>query len=313
MDALYEAERARWITSLSWDPQPSWDVIERVRRAGLLPGLILRDRNGAIAGWMFYLLHGDTLQIGGLTADNASATRTLLDAALDSPEASAAKTWSCFMYPSSTAFEPALQRRRFSLSRYLYMQRELVSVGSASPRQEVLAAAGVHVRQFATRDTPAIVRLIAAAFKGQPSAGCFAPHGALAEWVRYVSQLQQGPGCGMFQPEASFVVQDQNTGSVLGAILTTRLAAETAHVAQVAVDARMRGQGIGECLVETACSAAEKLNIRRMTLLVSEDNAPARRLYERLGFVTTTAFIYGTRPKPTRVAGTVATVQLVAG
>ena len=43
-------------------------------------------------------------------------------------------------------------------------------------------------------------------------------------------------------------------------------------------------KGYGRQLIEAACDHARKLGHRRMALLVEVDHAPAKQLYERLGF-----------------------------
>ncbi|MFD0279960.1 GNAT family N-acetyltransferase [Kitasatospora sp. NPDC127111] len=60
------------------------------------------------------------------------------------------------------------------------------------------------------------------------------------------------------------------------------------HVRQIqglAVDAAVRGRGLGRALIEAACAAAREDGARRITLRVLGHNAPARRLYEACGFV----------------------------
>ncbi|CAN3980287.1 Acetyltransferase [Kitasatospora purpeofusca] len=64
--------------------------------------------------------------------------------------------------------------------------------------------------------------------------------------------------------------------------------ASNRHVRQIqglAVDAAVRGRGIGVALVEAACRIAREQGARRITLRVLGHNAPARALYERCGFV----------------------------
>lgn len=51
------------------------------------------------------------------------------------------------------------------------------------------------------------------------------------------------------------------------------------------VDPGERGQGTGRALVDAACAEALRQGARRITLRVLAGNAPARRLYERAGFV----------------------------
>ncbi|MFP5378667.1 MAG: hypothetical protein ACLGHP_02745 [Vicinamibacteria bacterium] len=48
--------------------------------------------------------------------------------------------------------------------------------------------------------------------------------------------------------------------------------------------------------------AAADAGRHTMTLLVAEDNAPARRLYESAGFTERAAFLYASRPMPNRLS-----------
>jgi ribosomal-protein-alanine N-acetyltransferase len=62
------------------------------------------------------------------------------------------------------------------------------------------------------------------------------------------------------------------------------------HINNVALRPQCRAQGIGTALVRHAIGAATELGAHRAILEVRASNAPARRLYERLGF-----YVAGTR------------------
>lgn len=59
------------------------------------------------------------------------------------------------------------------------------------------------------------------------------------------------------------------------------------YLIQMWVAAPARGTGAGNLLVETALAAAAEAGYARVLLDVAEENAPARRLYERHGFELT--------------------------
>jgi len=59
-----------------------------------------------------------------------------------------------------------------------------------------------------------------------------------------------------------------------------------AFIAYMAVELRFRGAGIGAALLQRAEDEARQRNLPYMALMVTEENAPARALYERAGFVT---------------------------
>lgn len=61
--------------------------------------------------------------------------------------------------------------------------------------------------------------------------------------------------------------------------------AEEGHIISLAVDLEYRRQGIGQSLVETLLKAALDRQCAWATLEVRESNLPARRLYEKLGFI----------------------------
>jgi ribosomal protein S18 acetylase RimI-like enzyme len=61
---------------------------------------------------------------------------------------------------------------------------------------------------------------------------------------------------------------------------------EQAFVAYTAVEPHARGRGVGRVLLEEAEGFARGLGRRYMSLMVTEENAPARALYEGAGFVT---------------------------
>ncbi len=296
---LFETEAARWDRSLEWDSRASWAIVEDGRRRGNVSGWILRSGTGEVHGWTYYLLHDGELQIGGLTATRSSDYRLLLDRVLDSPEASRAAWVSAFVFPALPSLVSALSRRRFAVRRSLYLRRVLAP-GLDNPT----LPEGRRLRRFASRDTFPAARLLATAYDGVPGAGCFAPHGRLDEWAQYLRQLIETPACGHWLPEASFVVEDPGSLRLAAAVLVTRLSAVAAHVAQIAVAADARGQGLGDLLLAHAGTAAISAGHSCMTLMVDEENAAARALYARHGFEERSAFVYARRRGQVRSAFT---------
>jgi ribosomal protein S18 acetylase RimI-like enzyme len=59
-----------------------------------------------------------------------------------------------------------------------------------------------------------------------------------------------------------------------------------AFIAYMAVERELRGRGIGKALLEAAESEAKRRGLPYISLMVTEENAAARQLYERGGYVT---------------------------
>lgn len=294
---LYRLERARWMGRLHWDSEPTHQMLERARSAGHAPGLIALDGQGRPAGWTYYVLHQRTLQIGGLVASSGEVTRALLDAVLHSPEADMAADLLCFAFPASTALESALTRRRFDVKRYLYLSKDLTRLPAWTLRS------GLTIGHWHELDALATVRLMARAYAGVPSARCFAPRGTLDEWATYLAQLIKMPACGRFLPAASLAARAAGETGPRGVLIATALQPDTAHVAQILVDPSLRRRGLARDLIETTSALAAAMGHTRLTLLVAEDNAPARALYAAAGFTALSHFVYATRSAPTRMRG----------
>ena len=61
---------------------------------------------------------------------------------------------------------------------------------------------------------------------------------------------------------------------------------EQAFVAYTAVEPYARGRGAGRALMNAAETFARAQGLRYVSLMVTDDNAPARALYDHAGFVT---------------------------
>jgi ribosomal-protein-alanine N-acetyltransferase len=79
--------------------------------------------------------------------------------------------------------------------------------------------------------------------------------------------------------QAGVVLEGDDDGFIL-----VRAVADEAEILTLAVRPAARRNGLGSRLVEAGRARATELGATRMFLEVAEDNAPARALYESLGF-----------------------------
>ena len=61
---------------------------------------------------------------------------------------------------------------------------------------------------------------------------------------------------------------------------------DQAFVAYTAVEPLARGRGVGRALITAVDDFARAQDLRYVSLMVTDDNAPARTLYDKAGFVT---------------------------
>jgi hypothetical protein len=291
VEPLIEAEARRWRAELGWDVGEAWKAIEPARRAGHLPGLVIRDTAGRVAGWTCFLLHRQTLQVAMLVADDPDRAAALVAGILASREAGRATMNTVCVRAAAPGIGTALAARGFDVEIYRYLTAPLAASEAIAPP----------CRGWEIEDAAGMARLCARAYADTTEVRAFAPHGTIDEWHEYIAQLVTGPGCGRFLQGASFAIPGRQPRRPDGAVVTTDLGTNTAHVAQIAVDPDVRGQGWGRALVTSAMSASAAAGFTQMTLLVAEANARATALYEQLGFRDQSTFVVAARRQPRRV------------
>lgn len=73
-------------------------------------------------------------------------------------------------------------------------------------------------------------------------------------------------------------------GKTIG-FAVSRIGADEAEILSIAIDADYRGRGLSRALLLTHLGHLAGRGVRTIFLEVEENNQPARRLYERVGFV----------------------------
>lgn len=282
---LYAAETARWRRDLRWETASIWRQVEAARTAGTLPGFIATAPDGRGRGWSFHLRHGDTVQIGGLAAVSHEATAGLLDAVWASTEAASARNTILFGHFQAPGLIRELAGKGVAVERYRYLLRSL------SPDSGALSGRPAEQRLWHAADLSEVGAVLSLAY-GPDRSRPFAPGGQLPDWMEYLGQLLGTSGCGDFEPAVS-VVRPAPSGGLDGVALVTRLAATTAHLAQLAVRPDAQARGVGSRLLAEVMARAFGAGYRSLTLLVSEANVRACRLYEEREFLATAAFLSG--------------------
>jgi len=115
--------------------------------------------------------------------------------------------------------------------------------------------------------------------------------------TRLVENIFHNQGCGDFLTHVSRMAVHRPTQKLAGILTVTRVRPRTAHIPQVGVGPSFQGLGVGTAMMEAAFQDLGEDGFDQVTLTVTDANAGAVRLYERLGFETFKtfgAFIYGT-------------------
>jgi ribosomal protein S18 acetylase RimI-like enzyme len=135
-------------------------------------------------------------------------------------------------------------------------------------------SAGVRVARPADRQ--ALADLLITAYAGTIDDAGETPEEALAEIDRTL-----GGAYGPYLEDCSFLVE--SAGAVVAASLITQWA-EAPLVAFVMVAPGFQRRGLGELLLRRSMAALHAKGEGELLLFVTDGNAPAQQLYERLGF-----------------------------
>jgi [ribosomal protein S18]-alanine N-acetyltransferase len=124
------------------------------------------------------------------------------------------------------------------------------------------------------RDTPAVER---ASLRDAPRLAQL--HGA---------SFYRGWGESEFEAiltEPNTLVDRLRLGRKIVGFAVSRMGADEAEILSIAIDAGQRGRGLSHNLLLTHLGHLAGRGVRTIFLEVEENNQPARRLYERAGFV----------------------------
>ena len=146
------------------------------------------------------------------------------------------------------------------------------------------------MRRWRDSDFNAAGRLIAAAYEHHLDSRINDQYRTVAGSLRFLHNIVRFPGCGIFDPTASFVITRAGSEDLAGLLLCSRISEDAAHVTQVCVAGHYRAQGLATRLLSACSNDLMARGVRELTLTVTKGNADAVSLYLRQGFQQTHTF-----------------------
>jgi len=137
---------------------------------------------------------------------------------------------------------------------------------AATPRHDPVWPDSVRVRTFRTGDATALHSLLVHCYRR--GGGSVAP---FEKWLPDMTTDEE------FDPELWFLAESD--GVLIGAVLCWT----SAFVKDIVVHESWRGRGVGEALLLHALGTFARRGATAVELKVESTNAPALRLYKRLG------------------------------
>ena len=291
---LLEDESRVWAEQLCWDYSGSAEMILRYMDAKFLPGYAAVSR-GKVFGYSFFVYESSKGVIGDLFVrsgdngtDRGEVERRLLTHVIETLQQSPGihRIEAQLLAHEAGAAAPPFLSQGFSRHARLFMTLPLsnlnLDVQTSRP--------GIELRHWSEQDYQASAGIITAAYKNHVDSEINDQYRTLSGSLRFLNNIVRFPGCGTFDPESSFVAVDRSSQSLAGVILCSRVRYDTGHVTQICVLPEHRGHGLGKALLAATARNLTQRKFAGLSLTVTEANAPAVELYERLGFTRRRVF-----------------------
>jgi ribosomal protein S18 acetylase RimI-like enzyme len=288
LEPLLKEEIEGWRSGLEWDFRASADLVKRFVQVRALNGFALLEggaRNATVAGYCYYVAEEGKGLIGDFYVREASRTveneNRLLEAVLES----------MFRTPGMRRVEAQMLmlsshvNRPIPFPRWCRMfPRSFFLIPVASGALPAREPAGSEILPWTAHLSEEAARLIAHSYKGHVDSQINDQYRSAAGALRFLANIVQFPGCGLFSAPASFAARDRVTGAVCGISLASMVAPDVGHITQLCVAPSHRGRGLGYELLRRSLDALASQGCRCASLTVTTDNQAAIRLYESIGF-----------------------------
>lgn len=287
--SLLARESRIWTQDLHWDYAASAGLISSCLDEKRLSGYALvKDRR--ISGYCFFFYEGEKALIGDLfvvSDDNPlGEARLLVENVVETVLAT-----------------PGLRRVEAQLPGYAYEDLAPTFRSSgfegfgrrfmlASLRQgpgcvdHVSTSGDFVIDHWERRYDRQAAQLLYHTYRGHVDSAINDQYETVEGAARLIDNIVHHRGCGEHLWRVSRLALHAPSRKLAGILAITEVRGGTAHIPQVAVAREFQGQGVGSAMIEAVFADLLREGYHEISLTVTDFNAGAVRLYERLGFQT---------------------------
>jgi ribosomal protein S18 acetylase RimI-like enzyme len=298
--SLLEAEACAWNDLMRWDFAASTRVIISCLREKRLSGYALVAEQG-IRGYCFFFYDGEKGIIGDLYVHPELAgrghERQLLDHALETLLGTPGlrRIEAQLAHYEAEELESCFLRHRFQVFLRRFMGLALKRCPDFEPATQKSWRNDIDLIPWDKRLHDEAAELLRQSYREHVDAIINDQYASVKGATRLIENIFHNQGCGDFLTHVSRMAVHRPTRTLAGILTVTSVRPHVAHIPQVGVDPSFQGLGVGTALMKTAFRDLAEEDFEQVTLTVTDANAGAVRLYQRLGFETFKtfgAFIY---------------------
>ncbi|MHB8301754.1 MAG: GNAT family N-acetyltransferase [Acidobacteriaceae bacterium] len=293
---LLDEESSLWSTGLRWDYRNSASLVLQYVESHLLTGYVALDQ-GRVCGYIFCVYENHKAVIGdvfasreGVDEESAIAVELqlierLLETLQHTPGLDRVEA-QLLLHPHGLLGRP-FEQAGFRLYSRLFMDLDLRNLEDiALPGSRPTARDDGVYREWKASDFDLAPRVITAAYASHIDSEINDQYLSDSGAQRFLHNIVRFPGCGIFEPQASWVLADPKGHRILGLLLCSRVSAGVGHVTQICVTPEFQGKGAGKKLMQLCAASLKARGCEAVTLTVTEQNLSAVGLYRRLGYKT---------------------------
>lgn len=291
IDPLLTEEISAWRQDLEWNFDQSASLVRRFVDLRALAGAALLDR-GQATGYLYYVLEDNKALIGDLYLRHGYRTQEREDMLLASAVHSIAENRQINRIESQLLMMMHIPERALPMARYVtahdrnFMRVSLHEARLAPGR----VRRPVRIDRWGDQHHEAAAHLIADAYANHIDSRINDQYRSVMGARRFLFNIVQFPGCGVFFRPASLAAFDEETGRLCGISLASLVAPESGHITQICVSRDMQGAGLGRELMRRSLETFREAGCVSASLTVTADNHNAVGLYESLGFCVARKF-----------------------
>jgi ribosomal protein S18 acetylase RimI-like enzyme len=302
LEPLLAEEAQQWREELCWDYRASTELIKKFVDARSLTGSAILDEGRPI-GYAFYVLEDHKGLVGGLFvsprySQQELSKRLLTDTLATLSGIPKLERVEAQLIPFGYQLDAVLNEYGFRLYTRQFMIAQLDSVLGESfdvPTGLIREGpgAGLILERWDHRYFDPCARLIQLAYANHVDGEINDQYRSESGALRFLKNIIILPGCGQFQPEASFVLKPPHANHLVGVVLNSRVAEGVGHTTQICAMPGYQGRGLGRRLMEASLRALRVRHFSTVSLTVTSGNERAVKLYEKLGFQAVKKFAAG--------------------
>ena len=293
LSPLLRDEATRWQRRLHWDYTLASATLLEYLDGRILPGYVALSPAGdhRILGYAFSVFEAAKAVIGDVYAfDETESTRnpvcdTLLHHLIELLQATPGidrVESQLLMFPTGALSQPFRSAGFRSYPR-LFMTASLSSPLNTS---HLTPVQNHSLQSWQPEFYEPAAAFIHRCYAGHMDAGINDQYQTLHGSQRFLHNIIRFPGCGIFDPEHSWLMRNSQTRSIEALLLSSRVQPDVAHITQLCVEPALRGRGLGRQLLDHHATNIARAGVKSLSLTVTEANLPAIQLYERNGFTT---------------------------